>query len=47
MKERLWAVALAVLVFIAGYIMVSSANKHIARDNEALYHWAMSWADRR
>ena len=47
MKEKVWALILAALIAVMGYIMVSAADKHMARDEAALYHWAMSWADRR
>lgn len=39
MKEKLCAIFLAVIVGIVGYIAVSTAAKHTAMDNAALYKW--------
>ena len=36
MKEKLYAFIFAVLIAVIGYIMVSTAAAHTARDNAAL-----------
>lgn len=43
MKEKIWAVILAVLVFITGYLMVSSAAKHTALDSQKLHAFHMEY----
>ena len=47
MKNKIWNIIFALMIAVIGYMMVSSANRHIALDNEALYRWSMNWADRR
>lgn len=39
MKEKLFALLLAILVGVVGYVAVSTAAKHTALDNAALYKW--------
>lgn len=39
MKEKLFALLLAVIAAVVGYVAVSTAAKHTAIDNAALYKW--------
>lgn len=44
MKERLWAVVLAVLVAFVAYIVVSTAARNCAIDEAKLQRWRMETA---
>lgn len=39
MRNRVYAIILAVLVAAVGYVMVSTAAAHTERDNNALLQW--------
>ena len=41
MKNKLWALFFAVMMAVIGYIMVSTAAKHMELDNRALYQWRL------
>lgn len=43
MKEKLFAILLAVIIGVIGYVAVSTAAKHTARDNAALYKWHVEY----
>lgn len=43
MKEKLFALLLAILVGVVGYVAVSTAAKHTAVDNEALYRFHVEY----
>lgn len=43
MKEKLFALLLAVIVGIVGYVFVSAAAKHTALDNATLYKWHVEY----
>lgn len=47
MKEKIYAVLFAVLIAVVGYIMISTAADHTARDNATMNQWLMDTAIRR
>ena len=46
MKKAFWAIFFALMVAIIGYTMVSTANKHTAKDNAAMIQWRYEHAVR-
>lgn len=47
MKNRLWSIALAVLVAFVAYVFVSAAARNCAIDETKLHRWQMETAIRR
>lgn len=46
MKEKVYAFIFAVLIAVVGYITVTTAAAHTARDNTALLQWRYEHAVR-
>lgn len=46
MKEKLHAIFFAAVIAVMGYILVSSAAAHTARDTAELYQWQREYAVR-
>lgn len=46
MKEKFHAIFFAVVIAVIGYIMVSTAANHTARDNATLIQWRYEHAVR-
>jgi hypothetical protein len=46
MKEKVYAFIFAALIAFVGYVMVSTAAAHTARDNAAMLQWRYEHAVR-
>ena len=46
MKEKLYAIFFAAAIAVMGYIMLSTAAAHTARDTAELYQWQREYAVR-